>query len=62
MEEVCQVMKMWVYTTQSVSGSPSPGKGGDLARMDSAYNALIQSRPLLLTLWIETEASVEMSE
>jgi len=56
------VMKMWVYTTQSVSGSPSPGKGGDLARMDSAYNALIQSRPLLLTLWIETEASVEMSE
>ena len=40
MEEVRQVMKMWVYTTQSVSGSPSHGKGGGLARMDSAYNAL----------------------
>lgn len=55
-------MKMWVYTTQSVSGSPSHGKGGGLTRMDSAYNALIKSRPLLLTLWMETEARVEMSE
>ena len=45
MEEVRQVMKMWVYTTQSVSGSPSHGKGGGLARMDSAYNALYNQDP-----------------